>query len=65
MPLIFIEPLFKTLQERHRIGSTAGKTGDNLAVIETADFFRVAFHHGIAKRNLAVASHDDFAVAAY
>jgi hypothetical protein len=34
-------------------------------VIEAANLFRIAFHHGIAEGNLAVAAHDDFAVAAY
>jgi hypothetical protein len=33
-------------------------------VVEAANFLRVAFHYGIAERNLAVAAHDDFAVAA-
>jgi hypothetical protein len=33
-------------------------------VVQAANFLRVAFHHGIAERNLAVAAHDDFAVAA-
>ena len=56
---------FKTFEQSECICGGTGETGDYLAVIETADFFRVAFHHGIAKRNLAVASHDDFAVAAY
>jgi len=40
------------------------KTGDDLAVVQATDLFRVAFHHGVAERNLAVAAHDDFAVAA-
>src|SRR5690606_25482095 len=29
------------------------------------DLLGVAFHHGVAQGNLAVAAHDDFAVAAY
>jgi hypothetical protein len=33
-------------------------------VVQAANFFRIAFHHGITKGNLAVATHDDFAVAA-
>jgi hypothetical protein len=33
-------------------------------VVQAANFFRVAFHHGVAEGYLAVAAHDDFAVAA-
>ena len=65
MALMFLKLAFKAFEQGKCIGGGTGKTGDNLTVIEATNFFRVAFHHGIAKGNLAVASHDDFAVTAY
>ncbi|MNP04010.1 hypothetical protein D3C76_959110 [compost metagenome] len=55
---------FKALEQGKGVGGGTGETGDDLAVIQAAHFLGVAFHHGIAERNLAVAAHDDFAVAA-
>ena len=62
--LVFLKLAFETLEEREGVSGGPGKTGDDLAVVQATNFLRVAFHHGIAERNLAVAAHDDFAVAA-
>ncbi|MNP81027.1 hypothetical protein D3C76_1792830 [compost metagenome] len=64
MTLVFFKLAFETFEEGKGVGGGAGKPGDDLAVVQATNFFRVAFHHGIAKGNLAVAAHDDFAVAA-
>jgi hypothetical protein len=61
---MFLKLAFKTLEEGEGVSGGPGKTGDDLAVVQAANFFRIAFHHGITKGNLAVATHDDFAVAA-
>jgi hypothetical protein len=61
---MFLELAFETFEERKGVGGGTGETGDDLAVVQTANFLRVAFHDGVAQRNLAVAAHDDFAVTA-
>jgi hypothetical protein len=61
---MFLKLAFETLEEGEGVSGGPGKTGDHLAVVQATNFLRVAFHHGIAERNLAVAAHDDFAVAA-
>jgi hypothetical protein len=63
--LVFFQLAFETLEEGEGVGGGTGKTGEDLAVIQATHFFRIAFHHGIAQGNLAVAAHDDFAVATY
>ncbi|MCY1187375.1 hypothetical protein D9M73_283450 [compost metagenome] len=55
---------FKALEQGEGVGGGTSEAGDDLAVIQAAHFLGVAFHHGIAEGNLAVAAHDDFAVAA-
>ena len=61
---MFFKLAFETLEEGKGVSGGTGKTGDDLTVVQATNFFRVAFHHGIAERNLAVAAHDDFAVTA-
>ncbi|MNN09468.1 hypothetical protein D3C81_1223490 [compost metagenome] len=61
---MFLELAFKALEQGERIGGGAGEARDDLAVVQAAHFLGVAFHHGVAEGNLAVATHDDFAVAA-
>src|SRR5690606_20483174 len=56
---------FEAFEQGEGIGGGPGEAGQHLAVIQTADLLGVAFHHGVAQGNLAVAAHDDFAVAAY
>lgn len=49
MALVFFQLAFETFEQREGVGSGTGKTGDDLAVIQAADFLRVAFHHGVAQ----------------
>lgn len=63
--LVFLKLAFETLEEGEGVGGGACEAGEYLAVVQAAHFFRVAFHHGITQGNLAVAAHDDFAVATY
>jgi hypothetical protein len=63
--LVFLKLTFEAFEQGEGVGGGASEAGKYLAVIEAADFLRVAFHHGVAKGHLAVAAHDDFAVAAY
>ena len=62
--LMLFKLAFEAFEEGKGVSGGTGKTGNDLAVVQATNFFRVAFHHGIAKGNLAVAAHDDFAVAA-
>ena len=64
MTLMFLKLAFEAFKEGKGVGGGASETGDDLAVVQAANFFRVALHHGVAQGNLAVAAHDDFAVAA-
>ena len=65
MALMLLKLAFETFEEGEGIGGGPGETGDHFAVVQAAHFLRIAFHDGIAERNLAVAGHDDFAVAAH
>ena len=65
MALMFFQLTFETLKEGEGIGGGASEARQDLAVIEAPDFLGVAFHDGVTEGNLAVAAHDDFAVAAY
>lgn len=64
VPLVFLQLLLEALEQGEGIGGGAGETGQYLTVIQAPDLLGVAFHHGVAQGNLAVAAHDDFAVAA-
>ncbi|MNN15449.1 hypothetical protein D3C81_1285530 [compost metagenome] len=63
MALVFFQLAFETFEKGKGVSRGTGKTGEDFAVVQATDFLGVAFHHGIAERNLAVAAHDDFAVA--
>jgi hypothetical protein len=62
---MFFQLSFEAFEQGEGVGSGASETGDDLAVIKATDFLGVAFHDGVAQRNLAVTRHDDFAVAAH
>ena len=64
MALVFLQLAFETFEKGKGVSRGAGKTGKDFTVVQATNFFCVAFHHGIAERNLAVAAHDDFALAA-
>ena len=63
MALVFLQLAFKAFEQGEGIGGGTGEAGDHLTVVQAAHFLGVAFHHGITEGNLAVAAHDDFAVA--
>ena len=65
MPLVLLQLAFEAFEQGEGVGGGAGETGQHLAVVEAAHFLGVALHDGIAKRYLAVAAHDDFAIAAH
>jgi len=65
MALVLLQLAFEALEEGEGIRGGAGESGQHLAVIETPHLAGVALHHGVAKGNLAVTAHDDFAVAAH
>ncbi len=62
---MLLQLAFEALEQGEGVGGGAGEAGQDLAVVEAADLLGVAFHHGVAEGNLAVAAHDDFAVAAH
>ena len=63
--LVFLKLAFETLEQGKGVGGCACEAGKYLAVVQAAHFLGVAFHHGVAQGNLAVAAHDNFAVATY
>ena len=46
------------------VSRRAGKSGKNLVLIEAANFLRSVLDDGLPERDLSVAGHDDFVVAA-
>src|SRR6185312_1178749 len=60
---VFLELALEALEEREGIRRPAGKAGDHLVVVELAHLARVALHHGVAERDLAVAGQRHGAVA--
>ena len=54
---------FKTLQQGKGIGGTTGETGQHLASKQAVHLAGIAFHDGIAKRNLAIAANDHLTIA--
>ena len=63
MALMLFQLPFAALEQGKGVGRGAGESGNHLAVIETAHLLGIAFHHGVAEEYLAVAAHDDFAMA--
>ncbi len=49
MTLVLLKLAFETFEQGEGVGSGPGETGDDFAVIQAADFLRVAFHHGVAQ----------------
>ena len=62
---VLLELAFEALEQREGIRRAAGEAGEHLVVVEAAHLARVALHHGVAERDLAVAAHGDGAVAAH
>src|SRR5204863_4831202 len=49
-----VELAFEALEQRERVRGAAGETAEHLAVAERAHLARVALHHGVAQRDLAI-----------
>ena len=62
---MFLQLFFKALEQCEGIGSAACKSCDDLIFVESTHFARIAFHDGIALRDLAVAADDDFIAASH
>ena len=65
MTLVLLQMGFKMFKQSKGIRSAASEAGDDLIVIQAAYLAGVAFHHGIAQRNLAITTENHFTVAAY
>ena len=57
--------LFKSFEQRKRIGGCAGKANDDVAIGERPHLARVAFENGRPGRDLPVSSDHDFAAFAH
>src|SRR5262249_13286708 len=55
----------EALEQRECVRGAAGESGQDLALVQWADFAGIAFHHRVAHRYLAVAADGDHAVAAH
>src|SRR5258706_13475417 len=64
VPVILLQLRLKAAEERKSVGGRAGKSGQNLFLIQAANLLRRMLYHAAAERDLAVASHHDVAVAA-
>src|SRR5229473_1799717 len=51
-------------EQRESVRGRAGKSGENLVIVQAAQFFRGRFQHFVTDSHLPVAGHHDFAVAA-
>jgi len=64
--VVLLELLLEQFEQGEGVGSGAGETGHHLArLAEPAHLARVALHHRVAQRDLAVAADHDAAVAAH
>ena len=62
---VFFQFGLKPLNQSYAVRSRAGKSGNDLAVADTADFNRLGFeNNGFAKSSLTVAGHYDFIIFA-
>ena len=62
--VVLLQLGFKAAEQRESVGGGAGKSGQDLVLIQAADLLGGVLDHAFAKRDLAVAGHDHFAVAA-
>jgi len=62
---ILLELGFQPLQQREGVGRGTGEAGDDGTLLaDAADFLRIALHHGVAERHLAVAGDHHLAALA-
>src|SRR5581483_7943883 len=63
VPLVFLQLRLEALEQRERIGGTAGEPGKDAVLVEAAHLARGRLQHDVAEADLAVAAERD-AVAA-
>jgi hypothetical protein len=56
---MLFELLFEAFEEREGVRRAAGEACDYLILIELAHLARIAFHDGVALRDLTVAAYHD------
>src|SRR5690348_1168360 len=61
----FLELVFKSREQRERVGRASSESGENLVAEKPPDLFRVVLHHSFAHRDLSVRRHHDMAVLAH
>jgi hypothetical protein len=61
---MLVELRFKAFEEGKGIGRAAGKAGEDLALMNTANLARAGLDHEVAKRHLPVAAHGHTLAAA-
>ena len=62
---VLLQLRLESLEQRERVRRAAREARDHLALVQPAHLARVALHHGVAERDLAVAADGDDAVAAH
>jgi hypothetical protein len=60
--MVLFQLAFKPAQQRKSIGGGSGKAREYTIVVKAANFFRVGFHDGFAKRYLTVAGERNMAI---
>src|SRR5512135_3129141 len=63
--MILVELALKPAEKREGVGGRARKSGEDLFLIETAYLLGAVLDNGLAKRDLTVSGHDNFAVATH
>ena len=62
--VILLQLGLEAAEQGESVGGRAGKSGQNLVLIKAANLLCPVLDDGFAERDLAVAGHDDFVVAA-
>src|SRR5215469_14785957 len=62
--VILVELALESAEKRESVSGRAGKSGENFVLIETANLLRAMLDDRVAKRDLPIAGHDNFVVAA-
>src|SRR6266446_10856520 len=62
--VILLQLGFEAAEQSESVGGRAGKSGKNLVLIKAANLLCSVLDDGFAERDLPVARHDDFVVAA-
>src|SRR3954471_14027882 len=62
--VVLVKLRLEAAEQRKSVGSRAGESGENLILIQAANFFLAMLDNGIAERDLSIPGHDDFAITA-